>query len=116
MTASRYAGIRTAGSAFAPGIIEIPAGVAGYGELRNPETIYDKEESFFSVSVPSGGETFYVFYLDKDVRKEDFELWCCGYEDVGRSGLELESQLLDFDKSLPPAHPAGFPIAEKLEF
>jgi hypothetical protein len=57
-----------------------------------------------------------VFYLGSEFKKEDFDIWCFGYEDTGRAGLDFDGTLLDFDKSLPPVHPAGFPIIEKLEF
>jgi hypothetical protein len=116
VTASRYGGIRTSSATFSPAITRIPTGVPGYGEEQNPETIYSKDEEFYSIPVPPGGETYYVFYLGSEFKKEDFDIWCFGYEDAGRAGLDFDGTLLDFDKSLPPVHPAGFPIIEKLEF
>ena len=116
VTASRYGGIRTSGATFSPAVTRIPTGVPGYGETNNPETIYCKEDEFYSIPVPPGGETYYVFFFGKGFKKEDFEIWCCGYEDAGRAGIDFDGTLAGFDKSLPPFHPAGFPIAEKLEF
>ncbi len=115
VVASRYAGIHTTGSSFAPGVTRIPTGVPGYGEDRNPDCIYDKDEEFYSIAVPPGGETYYCFFLGRGFKKEDFDLWCFGYEGIGRAGIDCEGTVLDFGKSLPPSHPAGFPIAEKLE-
>ncbi|MBQ7395251.1 MAG: hypothetical protein IJW08_01805 [Lentisphaeria bacterium] len=116
VVASRYAGIHTSGSSFAPAMISIPVGVPGYGEFRNPENIYDGKTAYYSVPVPPGGETYYHISFGGSISKADFKLWCFGYEGRSRDSLECSTQLLDFDKSAAPQHPAGFPVVEKLVF
>ena len=93
----------------------IPTGVPGYGEIRNPEFVYNEKTSYYSIPVPPGGETFYHISFGKNVSIEDFELWCFGYEDRSRAGVECDTPILTFDKSLPLPHPAGFPRAVKFE-
>lgn len=115
VVASRYAGIRTSGSSFAPPVTHIQTGVPGYGENRNPEFIYNGNTSYYSIQVPPGGETFYYISFGGEIKLEDIELWCFGYEGRTREGIEEKSQLLTFNKSLPPQHPAGFPRAVKFE-
>ena len=113
--ASRYAGIRTTGASFAPAVTHIPAGVPGYGENRNAEFIWNGKTSYYSIPVPPGGETFYTISFGRKIKLEDFELWCFGYEDRTREGIDCDTQLLTFDKSMPLQHPAGFPRAVKFE-
>ena len=115
VTASRYPGIRTSSSTYAPAITHIPTGVPGHGESLNPEFIYNGKTSYYSIPVPPGGETFYYISFGGDINLDDFELWCCGYEDRTRIGIDCNDQLLTFDKSAPLQHPAGFPRAEKFK-
>ena len=113
VTASRYAGIRSSGSTFAPAITSIPVGIPGHGEFRNPEYISDGSTSYYSIPAPPGGETYYYISFGGKISKEDFQLWCFGHEDRSRDGIAYDGVLLGFDRSQPLQHPAGFPRAEK---
>ena len=115
VTGSRYGGIRTTGSTFAPAITQIPQGVPGYGENHNPVE-HDWKDDYYSIPVPPGGKTYYVFMFGSGIKKEDIKLWCLGYEPSSRGSVKLEQQLLGFDSVTPPHSPAGFPRAKELKF
>ena len=113
-TVSRYAGISTTSSTYAPPVTNIPQGVVGYGENRNPIE-HGWKKKYYSVQVTPGGKTYYVIFIGKGIEAKDIDLWCTGFEPSSREGIALDGCVLDFDKVTPPHHPAGFPRAVKLE-
>ncbi len=111
---SRYPGKRES-TTFGISVTEIAPGVHGVSEIENPETIFQEKERFFQIPVPPGGESYIRISFGMGISSKDLEVWLLGYEDPSRNALLCKQAPCRFTRSLPPQHPAGFPIAEKLD-
>lgn len=109
---SRYYGDAPT-SSFALPVTEINSGKTGYGETKNPETFFRKKERFFTFPVPADGKTCFNLEFSQPFAAGEIELWCIGYEHRSRECLMRKTPPAGLNKSLPLAHPAGFPVAVK---
>ena len=109
---SRYYG-NVPTSSFALPVTEICSGKTGYGEKKNPETFFRKQERYFTFPVPAGGRTSFDLEFSRKTAPGALELWCIGYEDVSAGCLKRSRAPLEFMKTLPLQHPYGFPCAVK---
>ena len=101
-------------SACAVPVAELPCGVPGAGEVKNPGVSAPHEGRFFAADLPQGGEVFCRLTLSgAEVEVEDIELWVSGYESPARVP---EEGLIRFGRELclPLPYPEGFPVNLRL--
>ena len=109
---SRFSGCGA--SSYAVPVSEIPYGVPGLGERKNPEDSPNRNARYFAADLPQGGEVFCRLTLSGGkITGREVELWVSGYEAPARSP---EKKLVRFksDLYLPFPHPDGFPVSLRL--
>jgi hypothetical protein len=107
---SRYYG-ELQSSSYALPVSEIPPGKPGFGETRNPATVFRKQERYFTAPVPTGGQTAFQFAFDASLASDQLEVWAVGFETCSAECAERNAVPLDFASALPLQHPYGFPCA-----
>ena len=101
-------------SACAVPVAELPYGVPGAGEVKNPGVSAPREGRFFAADLPQGGEVFCRLTLSgAELGVEDVELWVSGFESPARAP---EEGLIRFGRELclPLPYPEGFPVNLRL--
>ena len=109
---SRFSGCGA--SSYAVPVAEIPFGVPGSGERKNPDVSPAHDVRYFAADLPQGGNVFCRLTLTGGaVKVKDVELWVSGYEAPARSPGK---KLFRFrtDRYLPLPHPDGFPVNLRL--
>lgn len=108
---SRMKDCRT--SAYSIPFAEIPYGIPGAGQRKNPDTYPGKNCRYFTADLPQGGEVFFSITLKrKDISPGDIELWVSGYEAPARSPEPGSSSTVP--PLLPLPFPPGFPRSLRL--
>ena len=101
-------------SACAVPVAELPCGVPGAGEVKNPGASAPHEARFFAADLPQGGEIFCRLTLSSgEVEVGDVELWVSGFESPARVPEEGAFRFKR-DLCLPLPHPEGFPVNLRL--
>ena len=104
---SRYSSC--GGSAYGVPVEEVPYGMPGHGERKNPDARSQRDSRYFAADIPQGGEVFCRLTISgANIKPEELELWAAGFEAPARSkeeGFTMQEKGL----CLPYPHPDGFP-------
>ena len=111
---SRYNGWHKI-SAYTFPVQEIPFGVPGYGEAKNPDMTCDPGCRYYAFDVPQGGEAFFNLEINgTEADTKDISLFYSGNMAPARMP-EAEKWRCSFLKGVtPPAHPEGFFLTKRL--
>lgn len=103
---SRYSGLN---SCYALPVTEIADGVPGYGESKNPDSIFPAGKKYFSIKIPAGGQ-FGMTLRIKGLSEGSFlsGAWLAGYEAPSTEALTGSSAPMGLSKCLPYQNPLGF--------
>jgi hypothetical protein len=111
---SRYKGWNEV-SAYTFPVIEIPWGVPGYGESKNPDMTCTPDCRYYAFDVPQGGEAFFALEINGvGLEEKDISLFYSGNMAVARAPEEKKWKCSFLKGALPPAHPEGFPLTKRL--
>ena len=111
---SRYDGWHKI-SAYTFPVQEIPFGVPGYGEGKNPDMTRDPGCRYYAFDVPQGGEAFFNLEINGiDAGTKDISLFYSGNMAPARSPEEKKWRCSFLKGVTPPAHPDGFSLTKKL--
>ncbi len=95
-------------------VAELPYGVPGAGEVKNPGASAPPDGRYFAADLPQGGEVFCRLTLSgAGVSAEDVELWVSGFESPARTPEEGAFRF-NRELCLPLPHPEGFPVNLRL--
>jgi hypothetical protein len=96
-------------SSYSLPLTEIPNGLRGSGERKNPDSVPERNCRYFAADLPQGGDLYFSLTIDKEnLTAQDIELWVTGYEAPARKA-EDEEITVPSDILLPPPYPSGFP-------
>ena len=107
---SRYQGDHKV-SAYTFPVTEVPAGVPGHGESKNPDLTADPGVHYFAFDVPQGGEAFFNLEITGGkYAREDLTLYYAGKMAPARFSEKRKWKCAALKSTFPPADPEGFPM------
>ncbi|MBE6385122.1 MAG: hypothetical protein E7048_05590 [Lentisphaerae bacterium] len=111
---SRYEGWHKV-SAYTFPVREVPVGVPGYGESKNPDMTCDPGCRYYVFDVPQGGEAFFNLEINGvELEQKDISLFYAGSMAPARAPEAESWKCSLLHGAPPPANPEGFSIAKQL--
>ena len=111
---SRYGGWHKVAAYTFP-VQEIPFGVPGNGEAKNPDMTCEPPCRYYAFEVPQGGEAFFNLEIgDKELSEKDIALCYSGQMAVAREAEEGKWKCTWLKNTPPPCNPEGFMLTKKL--
>ena len=111
---SRYEGWHQVSSYTFP-VTEVPFGVPGYGEAKNPDMTRDPGVHYYVFDVPQGGEAFFnLEIIGGAVSEKDITLSYTGKMAPARAPEAKKWVCAELKGALPPCDPEGFVSSLKL--
>ena len=111
---SRYQGEHQV-SAYTFPVTEIPGGVPGHGESKNPDLTAEPGVRYYVFDVPQGGEAFFNLEISGgEIGAKDITLHYSGKIAPARSPEKKKWKCPALNNTFPPADPEGFPVNVKI--